>query len=436
MSRYVRRLGFSGYTGPHHVSTFQTVCIFIGGYLISRLILCADGHQVFVGWLARSSGGRVGRMVLGVMAGAFLLSTFVPNALTVLALIPVVNAIREGTRERAPARFGTLLAMGLIYGGNIGGLASLVGSPANLYLMVNLRIYKVAGAESLHFVSWLLFGLPMAAIFVVICWSMLRFTEASTMGARVPTNKLTFPRGPMLSPALRWSMIWLLYWVGALALVAAAGIGGAAVWRLAIWGQALTVTAADLAGGGFTLLLSLALFLLPQRVGDQRRPLMRPRDLLREVPVKGLVMGAAVLVVLVIVARSGVVGYLERAVDYVLPEGLGASSTVLVVVLITIFATEVLNNTTVSTVLFPLSVAIARRAAIDPLLLMLAVSLASTCAFMTPVATPVNALAFGGVGQVSLRTFVKNGALANVLAALWITVWIRWLIPSVLLLFR
>jgi sodium-dependent dicarboxylate transporter 2/3/5 len=107
-----------------------------------------------------------------------------------------------------------------------------------------------------------------------------------------------------------------------------------------------------------------------------------------------------------------------------------------VVVLVTIFATEVLNNTTVSTVLFPLSVAIARRAAIDPLLLMLAVSLASTCAFMTPVATPVNALAFGGVGKVSLRTFVKNGAVVNVLAALWITVWITWLIPPVLGLFR
>jgi sodium-dependent dicarboxylate transporter 2/3/5 len=418
------------------VSTIQTVFIFIGGYLISRLVLCADGHQVFVGWLARRSDGRVGRMVLGVMAGAFLLSTFIPNALTVLALIPVVTAIRKGSQEHAPAKFGTLLAMGLIYGGNIGGLASLVGSPANLYLLVNLRIYNVPGAASLHFVSWLIFGLPMAAIFVMVCWSMLRLTEAPTMRARVPLAGLAVSGGPMLPLALRWSMLWLAYWVGALALVAAAGIGAAPVWRAALWGQELTVATADLVGGGFTLLLILALFLLPQQVGTERRPLMRPRDLLREVPVKGLIMGAAVLVILVIVARSGVVGYLEQGVEVVLPEGVGALTTVLVVVLVTIFATEMLNNTTVSTVLFPLSVAIARRAAVDPLLLMLAVSLASTCAFMTPVATPVNALAFGGVGQVSLRTFVKNGLVANLLGALWITVWIRWLIPHVLLLFR
>jgi solute carrier family 13 (sodium-dependent dicarboxylate transporter), member 2/3/5 len=422
--------------GEPLVSTIQTVFIFVGGYLISRLVLCADGHQVFVGWLSRRSGGRAGRMVLGVMAGAFLLSTIIPNALTVLALIPVVTALREGSREHAPAKFGTLLAMGLIYGGNIGGLASLVGSPANLYLLVNLRIYNVPGAASLHFVSWLIFGLPMAAIFVMICWSMLRLTESSTMGARVPVGRLAVSGGPMLPLALRWSMLWLAYWVGALVLVAATGVGAAPLWRAVVWGQELGVTAADLVGGGFTLLLIPALFLLPQRVGTERRPLMRPRDLLREVPVKGLIMGAAVLVILVIVARSGVVGYLERGVEAVLPEEVGALATVFVVVLITIFATEVLNNTTVSTVLFPLSVAIARRAAVDPLLLMLAVSLASTCAFMTPVATPVNALAFGGVGQVSLRTFVKNGLLTNVLAALWITLWIRWLIPHVLLLFR
>jgi sodium-dependent dicarboxylate transporter 2/3/5 len=63
---------------------------------------------------------------------------------------------------------------------------------------------------------------------------------------------------------------------------------------------------------------------------------------------------------------------------------------------------------------------------------MLAVSLASTSAFMTPVATPVNALAFAGIGGVSLRAFIKNGALTNLLAALWITAWVRWLIPPVL----
>lgn len=418
------------------VTTIQTICIFIGGYLISRLVLGADGHQVFVAWLTRRSRGRAGGIVLGVMAGAFLLSTFVPNALTVLALLPVVTALRDrGREEGAPAGLNTLLAMGLIYGANIGGLASLTGSPANLYLLINLRIFKVAGAASLSFVSWLVFGLPMAALFLLFCWLMLRVTEAETMKARLPAAELAFARGPLLRPALRWSLLWLAYWIVALALTAAAGLGCGVVWRVQLRGEQVQVLTADLVGAAFTLLLTLVLFLLPHRAGDARRPLLRPHDLVRDLPVKGLLMGGAVLVFLVLIARSGLVGYLERVTSLVVPEGAGPFGTTLVVVLIAIFATEVLSNTAVATVLFPVSVAIARQAAMDPLLLMLAVSLASTCAFMTPVATPVNALAFGGVGQVSLRTFAKNGLIANVVGAVWITIWITWLVPPVLRLF-
>ena len=52
------------------MSTIQTVCIFVGGYLLSRLLLRAGGHERFVAWLARRSAGRVSRVVLGVMVGA------------------------------------------------------------------------------------------------------------------------------------------------------------------------------------------------------------------------------------------------------------------------------------------------------------------------------------------------------------------------------
>ena len=121
---------------------------------------------------------------------------------------------------------------------------------------------------------------------------------------------------------------------------------------------------------------------------------------------------------------------------HLIPSGVGPFLMALVLVLVTIFSTEVLNNTTVSTVMFPLTAALAVQVGADPLLLMLGVSLASTCAFMTPVATPVNALAFGGVGGVSFGKFVKNGLVLNLLSAAWIAVWLTWIIPHALALFR
>jgi len=416
------------------VTGFQTVCLFATGYLVSRLVLRAGAHAVFVDWLLRRSRGRVSRIVLGVMLAAFLLSTIVPNALTVLALIPVITRLRSWAGDAGEgAGFATLLAMGLIYGANLGGVGSLLGSPANLYLLVNLNLFAVPGRESLHFVSWLVFGMPMALLLLLLCWGLLQLTERTAMATTLPPREQEpAPRGPLFRGAVRWAWLWALGWTVFLAV--SLGLGGGVArgtvvvklfgrWPLTGW---------DLGALGLALLYSAALFLWPVQTPSGRQRLLRSRDLWREVPMKGIALGVGVLILLVVIAKSGAVGALKHWLPQLLPTGSSAFVVALVLILLTIFATEVLSNTTVSTVLFPLVAGLAVGLGADPLLLMLGVSLASTCAFMTPVATPVNALAFGGIGGVNLRTFLKNGVLVNLLAAVWITIW---LIPPILTLF-
>jgi solute carrier family 13 (sodium-dependent dicarboxylate transporter), member 2/3/5 len=440
------------------VTGVQTVCLFVTGYLVSRLMLRADAHLVFVDWLVGWSRGRASRVVLGVMLAAFFLSTIVPNALTVLALIPVVIRLKAWSQESAgdgadddpddgtsngaeDHGFGTVLAMALIYGANLGGVGSLLGSPANLYLLVNLSIFDIAGRESLHFVSWLLFGLPMATTLVFLGWGMLRLTERRAMTTRLPGwDRERTGQGPLFGTALRWSALWGVGWVVLLVVALVHGGGRTtadATWRLV---GRFDVTTLDLVALAGSAIFTLALFVRRVNVSEagtqggagERSALLRIRDLWREVPVKGVLLGLGVLVLLVVVAKSGAVGWLKSGLPHLLPDDAGLFPVALVLVLVTIFATEVLNNTTVSTVLFPLSAAVAGGVGVDPLLLMLGVSLASTCAFMTPVATPVNALAFGGIKGVSLGKFLKNGLIMNLVSAVWIAAWITWLIPPIL----
>lgn len=416
---------------------FQTVCLFASGYLVSRLVLRADAHLVFVEWLVGRSRGRVSRVVLGVMLAAFLLSTIVPNALTVLALIPVITRLRAWAGDAGEgAGFASLLAMGLIYGANLGGVGSLLGSPANLYLLLNLNLYAVPGRESLHFVSWLVFGLPMALLLLLLCWGLLHLTERSAMATTLPLRELEpATRGPLYRRAVRWTWLWALGWAvflaGSLSLGGGGARGNAPIMLLGRW----PLTGWDLGALALALLFTAALFVWPVQTAAGRERLLRPRDLWREVPLRGIALGVGVLILLVVIAKSGAVDALRHSLPQLLPTGGGRFVVTLVLILIAIFATEVLNNTTVSTVLFPAVASLAHGLGADPLLLMLGVSLASTCAFMTPVATPVNALAFAGIGGVSLRTFLKNGLLVNLLAAVWITAWLTWLIPPVLTLF-
>ncbi len=426
------------------MTAIQTVCLFATGYLVSRLVLRADAHLVFVDRLVGWSRGRTSRVVLGVMLAAFGLSTIVPNALTVLALIPVITRLRSWAADAAGADatqasgndrdFGTLLAMGLIYGANLGGVGSLLGSPANLYLLLNLSLFDITGRESLHFGSWLLFGLPMATTLLLAAWAMLRVTERRAMSQRLPGwDRQRSPRGPLFASALRWTALWAVGWAGLLAFALITGGGRAAVAR-ATW-QLLgrfDVTGLDLVVMSGAAAFALLLFVRRVKTGAGRPRLLRIRDLWREVPLKGVALGLGVLLLLVVVAKSGAVKWLTSVLPHLLPTDAGLFPVAFVLTLVTIFATEVLNNTTVSTVLFPLAAAVGSTVGADPLLLMLGVSLASTCAFMTPVATPVNALAFGGIGGVSLGRFFKNGLLMNLLSALWIAVWLTWLIPPIL----
>ena len=67
---------------------------------------------------------------------------------------------------------------------------------------------------------------------------------------------------------------------------------------------------------------------------------------------------------------------------------------------------------------------------VEPLLLAAPVALAATCAFMLPVATPPNAIAFGS-GYVTIGQMVKGGVLLNVagivvitLASMTLLVWV------------
>jgi len=423
------------------VTPIQTACLFVTGFAVSRMVLRAGVHEVFVDWLVGRSGARVSRVVLAVMVLSFGLSTVVPNALTVLALLPVISRLQGLSADPEPSgRTQTLLAMGLVYGANIGGVGSLLGSPANLYLLVNLELYDIAGRGRLHFLSWLTFGIPMALCLVLLAWGVIWATAPGAMRAHLSGQDHAPPPPHRLQRRARiWALAWATMWALLLGAGMLFGTTDAAgntttvpLARLPLPGRHLAVDLLDAVALGLSLGYTVLLMAWPQRTAEGTTRMLRVRDLVRELPVKGLLLAAGVLILLVGVARSGAVQWLQHAAPRLIPPSHNAFWAGLVLVLITILSTELLNNTTVATVMFPLTAVTAPRFGADPLTVMLGVSLASTCAFMTPVATPVNALAMASIKGVRLRQFLFTGLWVNLLAAVWITVWVTWIIPPIL----
>ena len=72
-----------------------------------------------------------------------------------------------------------------------------------------------------------------------------------------------------------------------------------------------------------------------------------------------------------------------------------------------IFLTELTSNTATTATFLPVVGAIAVEAGVDPIILTVPVTLAASCAFMLPVATPPNAIVFGS-GMLTIPIMARG----------------------------
>ena len=96
----------------------QLVFFFVSGFVVSRLLIKVDLPHTLVAWLVSKPGNTLTNTTLQVTSIAAGLSFFIPNAITVLTLLPVLEVLREyfdkhyGNSRAVP----TMLALATIYG--------------------------------------------------------------------------------------------------------------------------------------------------------------------------------------------------------------------------------------------------------------------------------------------------------------------------------
>jgi sodium-dependent dicarboxylate transporter 2/3/5 len=109
----------------------------------------------------------------------------------------------------------------------------------------------------------------------------------------------------------------------------------------------------------------------------------------------------------------------------------GVVVLVLAATTLVIFLTELTSNLATTATMLPVMGAIAVQAGVPPLVLTVPITIAASCAFMLPVATPPNAIVFA-TGAISIPQMVRAGFILNLIGIVIVTVTAMFIAPAAL----
>lgn len=123
-------------------------------------------------------------------------------------------------------------------------------------------------------------------------------------------------------------------------------------------------------------------------------------------------------------------GIVSLITDSIAQANLNVLFTATLLILLMLFMTELMSNVALVAVLAPVVAGIALGLEIPILYLLIPVTMASSCAFMLPMATPPNAIVFAS-GYIKVAQMARVGIFINLIAVAFLVVLFQYIIPLV-----
>jgi sodium-dependent dicarboxylate transporter 2/3/5 len=379
----------------------HNVFLFMGGFIIALGMEKWGLHRRIALRTVQLLGTGMRTVVLAFMLASALLSMWISNTATTMMMLPIAMAVLSKFEGREGAdRLGVALMLGIAWAASVGGIGTLIGTPPNIVLAGAVK-KLLPGREEVGFGQWMRIGLPLVAAFVPLIWLYLvRIAspvprESGSLDLRAELSAL----GPMS----RGEKIALAVFL----LTAAAWILRKPVLSLVFPG----VTDATVAMTG-----ALILFVIPVHWKEKKFAMDWKQAV--KLPWGILLLFGGGFALAAAMEKSGLSAWLGDRLTV-----LSALPTPLVIAVTCAFMaalTELTSNTATTITMLPVLAATARGMGIDPLTLMVPATMAASCAFMLPVATPPNAIVFAS-GKVPLSKMFRSGIWMELVGVLLIT---------------
>jgi transporter, DASS family len=367
-----------------------TIFLFFGGFAIATALSVQKLDKYIAHKVIAIARGNFLLAVFFLFLATALLSMGISNTATAAMIIPLAMGLLKNIDYESNKGTYAFVILGVAYSASIGGMGTLVGSPPNAIVASQLNI---------TFSEWLRYGMPtvlglmplMIGTLYVVFRPKLNIKITSTEGA---VDKLNGKQYLTILIFLITALCWIFSDVINETLTSFLSIE-----KIKDFDAVVAMIAAV-----FVCLFGVAEWKQIQENTDWGV----------------LMLFGGGLSLSVILTQSGASKALVDSVQFLIADSNYFVIGLMVATFI-IFLTEFTSNTASAALLVPIFISVAENLGVNPLGLSLIIGIGASCAFMLPVATPPNAIAYG-TGKVSQRDMIKAGFVLNILCIIFISV--------------
>lgn len=393
------------------------VFLFLGGFIMALALEKVKLHKRLALHIIKLTGTSPDRVILGFMLATAFLSMWISNTATTVVMLPIAYSVIQLLIDdtdgftKNDKNFALSIMLGIAYSANVGGIATLIGTPPNIVLagfMESEYNYNIS------FLNWMVIGVPFAIVMLFFIYIILtKVIYPNRLSSFAASSSIIDEEIVKLGSITRQERFVLCIFAIAITLWIGKNYINSLLPDLSLSDTTISMFAAFLC---FTI-TSKGSFLIEWE--DTKR-----------LPWGIIILFGGGLALASGLSNVGIVNMIGELVSSNKSMSILLISSVLITVML--FMTELMSNVALVAIFAPMIAGVALGLDINLLHILVPITMASSCAFMLPMSTPPNAIVFAS-GHVKVVQMVRAGVFLNVISIMLLILLFKFVIPAILI---
>ncbi len=391
------------------------VFLFFGGFVMALALEKVNLHKRIALNIIRITGTTPNKVVLGFMIATATLSMWISNTASTVVMLPIAMSVigllindADGF-TKSDQNFALCVMLGIAFSANAGGIATVIGTPPN---SVMIGLLESEYHIEISFLKWMVIGVPFSTLMIAISYLVL-------VKWMFPNKQLKFNAsrdiikselaklGPMTG---KEKMVLVIFGITIF------------LWVFRTLINKL-VPELGLSDTIISIIAAVSLFAIPYNI-------KRGDFIIEWKDTSKLAWGILILFGggLALAKGMSVSGIVDLVANAIAASEISIFITAVLLITLMLFMTELMSNVALVAVLAPVVAGIAIGLEIPILYLLIPVTIASSCAFMLPMATPPNAIVFAS-GYIKVHEMARAGIILNLISVGLLILMFQFVIP-------